>query len=118
LRLLLDEHFAREIAQGLRARGYEVVVVAERPDLRNLPDEELWIRAARERRAIVTEDARDITRLLQATPMDDLHWGVVFTSRRRYPRDRAGIGRLIQALEALLRANPDDSALQCLSRWL
>lgn len=41
MRLLLNEHYRREIAQQLRARGHDVVAVDERDDLRGLTDAEL-----------------------------------------------------------------------------
>ena len=56
MRLLLDEHFSRHIAEQLRTRGHDAVAVGERADLAGLADDELFAAAQQERRAIVTEN--------------------------------------------------------------
>jgi hypothetical protein len=58
VRLLLDEHYAPEIARQLRKQGHDVVAVVERAELVGLSDEEHLRRMARERRAIMTNSAR------------------------------------------------------------
>lgn len=119
MRLLLDEHFSRHIAEQLRTRGHDAVAVGERADLAGLPDDELLAAAQQERRAIVTENWADFARLLDRAAADGAHhYGVVFTSRRRLPRSRATIGLITDALAAFLAAHPAEDALRDGSRWL
>jgi predicted nuclease of predicted toxin-antitoxin system len=119
LRLLLDEHFSRAIAEQLRARGHDVAAVTERDELRGIGDEALLAFATAERRALVTQDVPDFTVLLQdAAVVGSTHYGVVFTHERAFPRSKAGIGALVSALEELLSVNPSDEALVERSVWL
>jgi predicted nuclease of predicted toxin-antitoxin system len=62
LRLLLDELCPASIAEGLRARGPDAVAIVERPELRNLTDEEVFAAARTERRAVVTETSPTTSR--------------------------------------------------------
>jgi Domain of unknown function (DUF5615) len=54
LKLLLDEMMQRVVAEQPRARGHDVVAVAERSDLRSIPDAEAFARTQAERRTVVT----------------------------------------------------------------
>ena len=119
MRLLLDEHFSRQIAEQLRTRGHDAVSTGERPDLKGLADDELFAAAQVERRAIVTENWADFARLLDRAATDGIsHYGVVFTSRRRHPRHRDTIGLITDALDACLSAHPAEDALRDATRWL
>ena len=103
MRLLLDEMFPARVAIQLRARGYDVIAVTERSDLRSQPDNALLGVAQREGFAIVTENATDFRRLARVTQ----HPGLIFTTDRQFSRrDPRTAGRLVLALEALLVANP------------
>lgn len=119
MRLLLDEHYSPAIARGLRSRGFDVVSVAESPNLQAASDLELFAFAVAERRAVVTEDVADFVRILRehASHGDD-HHGIIFTSPRSFPRSRSTIGASISALAALLGAHPADDALLNQTRWL
>jgi hypothetical protein len=55
LRFLLDENIPGGIAAALRAGGHDVVEASAQP-MRGAPDENLWLRAAGERRIFVTRD--------------------------------------------------------------
>lgn len=46
------------------------------------------------------------------------HSSVVFTSARRLPRTRRGIGRMVRALDALLAVYPATDALHDQTWWL
>jgi predicted nuclease of predicted toxin-antitoxin system len=59
LRLLLDEMCPAAVADQLRGRGHEVSAITERPELRSLPDADLFAVAQQERRAVVTENIAD-----------------------------------------------------------
>jgi hypothetical protein len=119
VRLLLDEHFSPEIARQLRHRGHDVVAARERAELHALSDRELLDVATAERRAIVTENVVDFIELHRsavASGMD--HYGLVFTSPRRFPRTRRAIGRLVRALDTLCGARPPSDTLRGQTWWL
>jgi predicted nuclease of predicted toxin-antitoxin system len=101
VKLLLDEHLPRVIAEQLRARSYDVIAVTERSDLRGLPDPELFQCAQVEERAIATynvDDFLDLDRLYQTSERS--HAGIVLLSSRRFPRK--SVGPLVSALERFL----------------
>ncbi len=104
MKLLLDEMWAPAIAEALRNRGHEVVAVAERPDLRGLPDEAIFAAAEAEGRVIVTENVVDYRPLAaDAMRAGRSHPALIFTSNRTFPRaNRRTAGRLVAALDALL----------------
>lgn len=58
-RLLLDEMFAPQIAEALRRRGHDVVALVADPELRALPDPEVYEWAGGQRRRVVTENVKD-----------------------------------------------------------
>jgi hypothetical protein len=107
--LLLDEMWSPSIASELRRRGHDVVAVAERDDLRGKPDEDVFIAAQRERRAIVTENVADYRPLiLSSLASGSTHSGLILTSNRRFPRsERAVAGQVISALLELLAGDHD-----------
>ena len=119
MRLLLDEHYVREIAEQLRELGHNAVAVSERPDLRGLVDEDIFRQAQAERRTILTENWADFGRLFEMAAADGTtHSGIVFTSRRELPRGRATIGLYVRVLDEFLHRHPADDALVDSSRWL
>lgn len=110
MRLLLDEMYSAVVAEQLRARGHDVVSVYD-PDHRRLegvPDEEVFAAALAEERALVTENVPDFRRLeADALARGEAHAVLVFTSNRQFPRgEPATIGRLVEALDALLTGSP------------
>ena len=104
MKLLLDEMWAPAIAKALRDRGHDVVAVAERPDLRGMPDAAIFDAALAEGWAIVTENVVDYRPLAaDAMRTGRPHPVLIFTSNRAYPRaSRRTAGRLVRALDALL----------------
>ena len=103
MRLLLDEMIPVAVAEQLRRRGLEVVAVAERPDVRSLPDPDVVAVATSEARAIVTRDRADYLAIdTQYRQVGLAHAGMVFVPSS-YPEP--GVGRLVRALAELL-ANP------------
>ena len=108
MRLLLDEMWPPAAAEALRERGHHAMAVAEHPELRTKPDAVIFEWALREGWAIVTEDVADY-RTLAAKAREDGHEApaFVFTSPHSWPRGRQPmIGRLVTALDALLREPP------------
>ena len=111
LRLLLDEHFSPEIARQLRERGYDVVAVSERPELRGRTDRVHFASLPDQQRAIVTRDLGDFRPLLaEALRRGAPTYGIVCVPHR-FPSTRRDIGRLVTALAALLDANPASDAI-------
>ena len=119
MRLLLDEHFSTAIAEQLRKRGHDVIAAAALADLRHRDDAEVLVWATAQRRVVVTEDAADYLVLHEQYLSRGLrHRGIVLTSARRFPRSRAGIGRLVRALDGLLKSRPGDDSLMADVLWL
>ena len=118
MRLLLDEHYANEIAVQLRAAGHDAVTVSER-GLKGIDDESLLALAASDDRALLTNNARDFLPLVArwAGSGDD-HCGLLLTSDSSMPRGRNSIGLYVQSLRQLMDANPDTRALANQVRWL
>ena len=110
MKLLLDEHLSPEIARQLRDRGHDVVSVSDRPGLRGRPDRVHFASLPDEQRAIVTRDLGDFRPLLaNALRRGDVTYGLVCVPPR-FPLNRDGIGRLVKALDMLLRAHPEIDA--------
>ena len=103
----MDEIFSPSLADALRDLGHDVVAVAERPSLRAMTDDEIFGLAAAEGRWLLTENVKDfrpiMLRALQAgTPVA----GILFSSRRTFPRSRKNPGALISALHQWLEIGP------------
>jgi hypothetical protein len=111
LRLLLDEMYSPALAVELRARGHDVVSVHDPGHglVVGASDADVLAAAQREERALVTENIRDYRPLEIGVLADGSHHaGLVYTSNRQFPRgDPATLGRLVRALDALLREGPD-----------
>ena len=109
MKLLLDEMWSPRIAEALRRRGHTVVAVTERQDLRTQPDSIIFERARTEGWVIVTEDVADYRRLAASALETGLEApALIFTSNRGWPRGSTQrIGRLVAALDALLRERPN-----------
>lgn len=110
MKLLLDELYPAAIAQTLRKQAHDVTAVQEEPGLPGLDDATLFAEAQRRGRALVTENVADFTPLaVELAAQGGAHFGLVFTSNRRFPRHRAGfIGALARALDDLLARHPGD----------
>ncbi|MDE3133946.1 MAG: DUF5615 family PIN-like protein [Acidobacteriota bacterium] len=118
MRLLLDELYSKEIAVQLRTLGHDVVAVSEL-DLDGTKDPALLTVAATERRALVTNNARDFVPIASRWLASGReHSGLLLTFDRGLPRDRREIGRHVRTLALALDANPDDDALLNQIRWL
>ena len=106
LKLLLDEMMDPAVAAGLQARGHDVVAVSDVRTLRGLPDHGILAVARADDRLVVTEDRGDYRRLAAAEVRSGgQHPGLILTSDRRWPRGHPRtLGRLVRALDALLRS--------------
>lgn len=105
------------IAQQLRQRGFDVVAVVERLDLRTQADEVIFATAQAEERAIVTENVPDFRRITtEAFQHGIVHRGLILSSNRRFPRGGPRLtGKFINALLELLDEVDDLSGIE---RWL
>ena len=109
VRLLLDEMHSATTSEALRERGHDVVAIVELPELRALTDEEVFAWAAEQDRRTVTENAKDLRRiLLRAEESGQPTAGLLLTSSRTFPRSRRNPGPLIDALDRWLQT-PDAS---------
>jgi uncharacterized protein DUF5615 len=110
LKLLLDTHHSPMAAATLKAEGHDAVAAATEPTLARLQDEELLAVATRERRALVTQNAKDFDRIVRTmSAHGEHHAGVIFTSPRRYHRGSDAYPQnLIAALRTLLAEPPSD----------
>lgn len=99
MRLLLDEMIGPRVAQELRNRGLDVVAVAERTDLRALPDEAVLDVARDEGRTVITRNIGDFARLhLQSLTEGRPHAGIVMVTGQTFPQNRSFVGALVKAL--------------------
>lgn len=111
MRLLLDEQLSPAAAEQLRRRGHDVIAVAD-IELSGVADEVVLAHAIEDRRAIVTNDIRDL-RLLHARylTLGTAHYGIVLVPTSYRLRRRAA-GSLVKALDELLTRLPAEDALR------
>lgn len=119
MKLLLDEMYPATLADQLRRRGHDVSAETERPELRSLPDAEVFGVAQRERRAVVTENIGDFSSIASAVEArGEVHHGLVFIDPVKFPRGRQRtVGRLSTELASLLGRQPGEEATS-LRHWL
>lgn len=107
MRLLLDEMIAARIAGQLRGRGHDVRAVDENPELRGLPDPDVFAHAQREERAIVTYNRDDFLALdREYASRQREHHGIVILHPRRFPQGEQSIGSLLASLSSFAEAPP------------
>jgi predicted nuclease of predicted toxin-antitoxin system len=118
VKLALDHHYSPAIATELRARGHDVMAVSDRgwePE----DDASLLALCTQELRALLTTNVSDFTAIARAWAVEGRqHSGLVFTSDVSMPRGRNAIGRSLEALDGLMRANPADDAFADRVHWL
>lgn len=103
----------------LRGRGFDVVAVAERSDLRGRSDADLIDTASAEGRALVTFDVVDHLRLARtAAQVGTRHPGLVLLSPSSWTAFVAGVGAMVRALADLVADRPADEALADQIEWL
>lgn len=117
IQLLLDEMFSPTIAEALRERSHKVIALVERPDMRALPDDEVFAWAAAQRCWLLTENVKDFQPIkLRALQANAPTAGLLFTSSRTFPRSRQHIGPLVDALDAWLAKGPPEPPI--IEDWL
>jgi hypothetical protein len=106
LRLLLDEHIAPAVAEGLRRRDGGIAVQAFRAweggDFLGRDDAACLQEAARQGLTLVTYDRRTIPPLLKTWAEEGRdHGGVIFVDEKTIPPGQ--VGSLVRALGALVQ---------------
>jgi hypothetical protein len=101
--LLLDEMLSDDIAQQLRAKGYDVISAVADPALIGLPDEQVLTYATTQGRALVTANIKDFV------PLDgryraagQSHAGLILISTKTFAQNRGFPAAITTALAALL----------------
>ena len=116
MRALLDEQLSAEIARELRRCGCDVEAVTERPDLVGASDEHIVEIAGQEARAVITNNIRDFRPIAaQRLAQRKGHAGLILLPSTR-ARNRAAIGALVIAIQAIMGANPD--GIHSSERWI
>ena len=101
--LLLDEMFSGAIAEQLPAKGHDVLAVVADPALIALPDEQIFVHAARTGRALVTANIKDFVPLdARYRAASQAHAGLILVSAKTFPQDRSYTAAVTSALSALL----------------
>jgi predicted nuclease of predicted toxin-antitoxin system len=119
LRLLLDEHYSRQIAEQLREGDHDVTAVKEDVNLEGLDDERLLSLARDQGRALLTNNVADFALLIREwTSRGESHAGVIYTSDESMPRSRNTIGLYLERLSALLDEHPEEDSFRDRVEWL
>ncbi|MGL4340488.1 MAG: DUF5615 family PIN-like protein [Rhodoglobus sp.] len=118
VRLLLDEHYAEEIAVALRASDHDVVAAVSDSELRGASDPELFHYAAETSRRIVTENIKDFRpQLLLAIGSGHPAAPLLLVAPRRFPRGRGDrTAMIIAGLRTWL--DRPDAARRPVEDWL
>jgi len=105
VKLALDHHYSPLIAQGLCARGHDVITIAD-ADWETEEDEPLLGLCRDDQRTLLTNNVADFAVISRRWQTDGRsHHGLIFTSDASLPRTRDNIGRFVDALETLMQDN-------------
>jgi hypothetical protein len=95
--------FSDDIAEQLRAKGYDVISIVADPTLIGLPDDQVLAYAATEGRALVTANIKDFV------PLDgryraagQAHAGLILVSTKAFPQNRGFPSAITTSLGTLL----------------
>lgn len=118
MKVLLDEHYANQIAAELRSAGHDAVTVSEL-QIKGIDDESLLELASSHGRTLLTNNARDFMPIVGrwATSGRD-HSGLLLTSDASMPRHKGTIGLYVKTLRAIMEANAGPRGLANQVRWL
>jgi len=110
VRFLLDEMYSPDIALALQRKGTDAVSVHERSQLEGEPSDREILRAAtRERRVLVSNNAKDLVPIVDEFGLrGEMHLGVLLTSDVTFPRTREMIALMVRSLAAFAADRADD----------
>ena len=118
MRLGLDHHYSKLIAETLRDRGHDVVAAIE-VGWEDEDDEPLLARCAAEKRVLLTNNVADFAVIARRWQADGRsHHGLWFTSDASLPRSRDMVGRYVELIDDLMRANPEEDSFVDRNHWL
>src|SRR3989475_11259390 len=102
--------YSPEIALALQRKGTDAVSVHARSQLEGEPDDREILRAAtRERRVLVTNNAKDLVPIVDEFGLrGEMHLGVLLTSDVTFPRTREMITLMVRWLAAFATGPADD----------
>ncbi|CAN5570614.1 hypothetical protein BH24ACT15_BH24ACT15_28650 [soil metagenome] len=105
MRLCLDHHYPRVLADRLVDLGYDVITAHQR-GWHTLEDEDLLAACTAEDRALLTNNAKDFMPIVTSWPAQGRpHHGVILTDDARWPRVADTTGKFLDALIPLLRGD-------------
>lgn len=118
MKLALDHHYSPLIAEGLRERGHDAIAAVE-AGWEADDDEPLLARCADDQRVLLTNNVADFAVIGRGWQTEGRsHHGLIFTSDASLPRTRDNIGRYVDALDALMRDNPEIDVFVDRTHWL
>src|SRR5580692_1247056 len=101
--LLLDEMFSYDIAEQLRAKGYDAISVVADPALVGLPDDQVLAYASTQGRALVTANIKDFVPLDgRYRAVGQSHAGLILVSTKTFPQNRSFPSAMTTSLVTLL----------------
>jgi uncharacterized protein with PIN domain len=118
MKIALDHHYSRVIAETLRASGHDVVAAVERGWERE-EDETLLALCEQEQRVLMTNNVADFAVIVQRwAAQGRSHAGLIFTSDSSLPRNRGTIGKYVELLTALLLDGAEPDVWRDRIHWL
>lgn len=107
MKWLIDEMFPHAVAEELRDKGHDAVAVFEL-EMQGALDDEVFERAVKEKRVVVTENFVDFAALVERRQADDDPCTpVVFVRKLSFPAGGALPAHLAEHLDLWAEANPD-----------
>jgi hypothetical protein len=104
--LLLDEMFSDDIAEQLRAKGYDVISVVADQTLVGLPDDQVLAYATTAGRALVTANIKDFISLDgRYRAAGQSRAGLILVSTKTFPQSRGFPSAITASLAALLNGS-------------
>lgn len=118
MKIALDHHYPRAVAEQLRVIGHDILAAVERGWERE-DDESLLALCESEQRVLVTNNVSDFAVIVQRwTAQSRSHAGLIFTSDSSLPRTRGTIGAYVKLLDALVTEYADSDAFVDRIHWL